>query len=769
MIFLFGADKKSHPQVRYIPKWIWLFVFNAMITEEEEARMVARMRGAFSEGIFPLLPGEDPLKSLLYVASAHPECMDEELIAGARSMGVVDETVVLLGMMLGRSNLYKTEACNLPQLRDIIKKNDYLVMFLAASSRQLHLFDELVALLTPDLVWEMMVADDYRILFWNRAESDKAILEHLFALIEPSILFDNMARDNYKLLQLAITKDSKLTIIEKLLPASSPAVSNALAVNNFQLLTAAATHSNIVVFDYFYSLLEPEDIGLMIVADDFHIFRQAAARGHHKIIQLFMEQADPDTQKTMFAADNFSVFRSAVRCGDHALFDLAFNVIGDPVQQDEMLRHGFQEGFSEFPSGNRLNIMKRLVECAPHHINLLRMEECMPWWYTGSETLRFLHHLIELLSAQLPTFLASRQATETLPELSISLPDTNLRYHYSCDKLTDGGLTISFGGGSKPVRIDVNVDTLNWVAKINPHGFHPITFESKETLPLDFLTSKIPLFVYDHKQGELQAVSQLHVFNRDIIVPKTTEHAYDSRLEIINHELQQACQTLVPNVLVKVGRHPIFQVKNRPNFEWLTKLYDGFWRYNEDRIRSQYAMTQSRCHIRAHFVSTLLRCYGIDSLKVFKFWDNPSVEVYGSEERWGFHCAVMIIDSENRKWVWDPWVGANSRLLSLDEWVHDKKAPLPSELVIHNRGVLSIVIASRQWGRIPNLAFDCKVAAGFRTFFQVLCADAIPNPPEKAPALGRNTWHFFHSPQQAVAPQGNEERRVVLYQGSALV
>lgn len=770
MLYLFGSMKEKHPEAQKIPEWTSMFVFDSFLTDEEEKIMDARMKGAFSDVIYPLLPEEDPLKSLLYVAYAHPEITDEELISGARKMHIPERQIAKAGMILGRPHLYRTAVLEQEQLCDIIKENDFLVMFLATLSSNRPLLDDLAGFLNTERIWEMIKADDYRILFWNNSDARQAILDHLFNLFSSFDLFNRIAADNYKLLLLASAKDRDLRILNRLFstPKSQPTqeIVNVLAINQYQLFAVAAINSNTIIFFYLLSLLPTTEIFQMIVADDFQIFRRAAEKGHLDIIRLFMNQVDSEIRRKMFASDNFSAFRSAVRKANFELFELALEAVDEPAQKDSMLQHGLQEGFSEtFVVGNYFRMMERLVRTAPQHINLLRIDS-LPWWNSNNESLQFLHYLIGLLSNQLPEFLATRKETKQLVNLQIPLPDTDCLYQVKYNEYPERVLTISYGGGLVPVNHELNVNTLNRTFSINNSLVNPISYESRETLPLCFMQSSIPLYAYDYRQSSLQAVSNLHVFNRDIIIPLMTGHPVTSHLELANRELQEECQPLTGGIPLKVGNHPIYKTKNKPNFRWLSELYDKFWQYNKDKITYQYAITPSRCHVRAHFVSTLLRFYGVDSVKVLKFWDKKSCSVYEDEEDWGFHCAVMIIDSNNDKWIWDPWVGANSKLLSLSQWIDDKNAPVPSEVWVHNRGVLTYSILDRSTGLIPNLAFDCTLGTKFRRFFQALCASAIPNPPEITPGLGKHPSRFFHSSQRSTASSSsNDERQIVLYRG----
>ena len=201
-------------------------------------------------------------------------------------------------------------------------------------------------------------------------------------------------------------------------------------------------------------------------------------------------------------------------------------------------------------------------------------------------------------------------------------------------------------------------------------------------------------------------------------------------MEFYNDQLQSECQALSGGVPVEAGKRPIYKSKGQPDINFLRELYQGFWEYNKDRLDSQYQLSRGRCHVRAHLICELLHNYGIDTLKVYKHWRTDDWWVFGPDRCWRFHAAAMIIDSDNNKWVWDPWIGKNSHLLTLKEWLFDKESPRPTKLLVANRTVIG------DWEKAKasyTFARDLIPMDDYLVTFQALLFSVIPIRP--APLL----------------------------------
>lgn len=764
MISLRQALSSLHPQAKKIPEWVGIFIFNIYLDDDEECRMIRRMTGSLSEVNFPLTPEENPLWSLLYVAYAHNEANDEELILAARQMGVPEKKIAEAGMILARPQLFKNNLINQEQLINIIAEDDFLLCFLALCMKHFDLFNDFVSLLNPENRWKMITAAGYRILESPSLKDQLFNFDHLISSFEPRLLFEKMVEDDFKIIQLVASSANEL-IFNKLIKISAAALGlqepqalkKVLAFKEYQLFASAVIKGCSTSFNFLYKLLPPEDLRAMINAGDFQVFHQAAKNSNLGIVRLLLNETDEMTRRAMLAEDNFFAFRSAIKKSDLIFFELLIDAAKEPSLRADMLKAGCIAGFSYIITTKQFHFIRRMIELAPQHIDSLRIGNHNRWW--TKNCLSFFHFLIEHLYTQWDDLLLAKKETKSLVNLKIISPKLDCIYHYACPELPEGRLTISYGGSSLPKMNDICVNSLNHSWNSNIYLPNPVSYESKETLPLYFSDSKIPLFLYDYSHCQLRVVTKLHIYNNDIIISDSTEFTGHKALEIINPTLMQECQQLVGNIPINMGNHPIFKVYNRPNFTWLAELYEKFWQYNKDKLEDQYSKTAGRCFVRAHFISMMLSIYGVDSVKIFKFWeDDTDWEAYGWSESWIFHCAVMIIDSDNDKWVWDPWVGLNAQLLSLPQWLYDQTMPAPIELMIQNRGSLSFTGLSGPFlsshtnsGVIPNLAFDCKVSAESRRFFQALCGSAIPNPPQQ-PRLRLSTYnpHFFSRRQRAI-------------------
>lgn len=264
-------------------------------------------------------------------------------------------------------------------------------------------------------------------------------------------------------------------------------------------------------------------------------------------------------------------------------------------------------------------------------------------------------------------------------------------------------------------------------------------FVSKESLPPGTQDEMFPIVHIHNRQGGLFAVIGLYL-NVDSCnfkirisnVPfQTISRAYNAVLEY-------ECQNLV-GVLVSINRYPIFKVDNQPDIAVLNRLYEQFVNYNKSRLDEQLSSTSGRCHIRAHVINTMLNHLGIDSLKVFLKWNFGAWTGFKNERNWSFHCAAMIIDNNNDKWIWDPWIGLKSRLLSFKEWVYYKEFPPPSRVVIANRSVVEGVLEDA-----PScLSFDFSFSRAYRNSYQAIQGSAIPNRPEPMLRLSTSSYSFF--------------------------
>jgi hypothetical protein len=333
-------------------------------------------------------------------------------------------------------------------------------------------------------------------------------------------------------------------------------------------------------------------------------------------------------------------------------------------------------------------------------------------------------------------------------------------------------VSITFEGSSLPDEIEVDVTKLNRMTPVfdSISTITPFSFVSMEMLPIGFLPDSSLPRLYIHNNPQIYAITNLNLtyksgsrFEKPGLRMEWRPIPGVENLIPYNETLQAECQNIAGNIPVNVAENMIFKPARLPSLSFLTKLYEQFWGYNKDRLDDQLNNSKNLCHIRAHFVSTILHVfYGIESVKLFKRWEPVDWNGYDKKDRWTFHCATMVPASKGNPWVWDPWIGNHAKLLSLQEWLFDNQSPKPIELVIGNRGVLGFRCIDNV---VPTLSFDgirtnaYRYSGGtafgyYRGVFQAIFNSAIPNPPQRAfPFLG-NTFAFFNRSKRVIESQG---------------
>jgi len=311
----------------------------------------------------------------------------------------------------------------------------------------------------------------------------------------------------------------------------------------------------------------------------------------------------------------------------------------------------------------------------------------------------------------------------------INHPKPNCTYLLESGDGAGTTITLTFEGSKVTMLrfIDVAVCVYQLKKEASSRQIHSttVTFLSNESI---FATpARLPLYFLD-SEGELGLISSIKV-TLDTLQDISTDleiTPMDNPIKPDNINLRNECQKLVGNMHVVVGNYPIVLPKNRISHATLAALYNQFIQYNDDnKLQTQYNNSKSYCYIRAHFVNELLGRYGIASVKVLKAWNPSDWKEFSDNKSWKFHCAAMIVDNENNKWVWDPWVGFNHRLLSLQQWVYQKDEPTPIKLLIAHRVVVNDI---EQGHHGYGTRFSQLTPKNISTF-QAVYSDAVPNPP----------------------------------------
>lgn len=322
----------------------------------------------------------------------------------------------------------------------------------------------------------------------------------------------------------------------------------------------------------------------------------------------------------------------------------------------------------------------------------------------------------------------------------IQAPKQNYLYHIKDKALPDGEAIIRFAGNLKNLRY-FNLANFNYrkIFREEDH-LHLTDFMavSRDSLPKSVRDNHLPPLLFYSKS----APNTLHTI-RNMSIGIYNEPSYTvtfspvQGVSIYNDALQHECQQLSKTIPVIAGEYPLFQEPKRPSLEFLVHLYHNFLQYNNhERLVEQNNKSENYCTARAHFVSTLLGQYGITTIKLYKRWTFEQWQQFNPERRcpWKFHCATLIIDSDNHKWVWDPWIGFNKQLLTLTQWLHRKDEPTPMKLIIAN----SAIISDFTRGRFVEPGLKNRGPCFFNAF-QATCGSAIPNPPEHSlTAYNRN-------------------------------
>lgn len=331
-------------------------------------------------------------------------------------------------------------------------------------------------------------------------------------------------------------------------------------------------------------------------------------------------------------------------------------------------------------------------------------------------------------------------------ETKIQNPKKDYIYHIKNKFLPNGEVIVTFIGEINNVSyLDVSTFLYQKKSTVETDHFRfdgcpyfDAYFIYKKSLPVS--TFKIPmepsLYYLKNEPKQLQAIYEMQIqlnnYGDNYFNLKNIKLIPVKDIKICNTELKKECQELIRNIPVVSGQYPIFVEDKRPNYRFLQILYNKFINYNDNaRLTSQYKKSTDWCTARAHFVTTFLNQYGISNIKLFKEWAPGTwKKIYPNiKSAWKYHCATMIIDSDNRKWVWDPWVGLNQHLLTLDQWSNRSDEPTPIKLLLAN----STIIGDYLSGNSSRSEFltDSSFEPYVFNPFQMMWSSAIPNPPER--------------------------------------
>lgn len=341
---------------------------------------------------------------------------------------------------------------------------------------------------------------------------------------------------------------------------------------------------------------------------------------------------------------------------------------------------------------------------------------------------------------------------------TIYYPKPNVIYKIKYPNIPQKNFEIFFQGSKSPDVGRMNLYYHDYY--VNPNGVsqkvyqwdQTFSIESVESLPPHFKNEKIPP-ILRRVNNSLYYVKKV-IFNTNNNHIQEIEEVLPYKLDLWNNEIKLEFQAILGDIPIIAIRGSIFKSTNLPSAKFLHDLYHQFWVFNKKKLADQSKMSADYCHIRAHFVSVFLSLYGIDSIKIYKLWHPTqwSKDLYGSK-CWSFHCATLIIDNDNNKWVWDPWNHLSPTLLPLKVWINYKEYPKPLAVILGNRSIIN----HNEKVKIQWLNFDAYAGNNYRSVFQSMFASAIPNHPALPIKLKNNPICFFQ-PAKTLQLEYDENR-----------
>lgn len=308
----------------------------------------------------------------------------------------------------------------------------------------------------------------------------------------------------------------------------------------------------------------------------------------------------------------------------------------------------------------------------------------------------------------------------------IENPSTDFIYHLRYSN--DAEILITFVGDKQRTFVDVStfiVLTLEPLS-IGWYSGKDMFLLPRNALPKQFnLETHPPVFVYTQQDG----ICAITTIEYNLNTVSGNVEALPTSIPVpINTHLKNYYQQKLKTP-VTCGLYPIFEEK-RPPYDFIASLYKAFHTVNNrQKLAFQYMQSENLCHMRAHFISEFLRTYyHLPTLKIYKYWQETDWELFHEDKSWDFHTAMAIIDDQSVLWVWDPWVGNESTLLTLEQWLYRHDEPLPTKYMLTHHSIIGDI----NEGLRPDGELFMRIMAkkGVNAF-QAIFNDAIPNPPER--------------------------------------
>lgn len=325
----------------------------------------------------------------------------------------------------------------------------------------------------------------------------------------------------------------------------------------------------------------------------------------------------------------------------------------------------------------------------------------------------------------------------------VEAPQRNTLYRIKKSAASHEVVEVSFSGNDVDNYMSVNVVSGFFVTKSTMSGTHLrgcIGFNEsfylipKMALPVSIANTKLPLVLFALKNSATVVdIDKIEFIlnENETSIQFSGFKLKTNTIKFYSQTLQKECQAMSGKIPVIAGEYPLFFEEKRPDSQYLSNLFTNFLRYNSTRLADQLKQTDGVCHIRAHFVSVMMSYYGIDTIKLYKFYKASDWDAFSSK-RWSFHCAAMVIDKNNNKWVFDPWIYPGSHLLTLQQWLNAEDEPAPVKLVLANKVIVDD-LGSDNLARAKHPMGEDLLrlgSSGNLRFLQAMFASAIPNRPE---------------------------------------
>lgn len=335
---------------------------------------------------------------------------------------------------------------------------------------------------------------------------------------------------------------------------------------------------------------------------------------------------------------------------------------------------------------------------------------------------------------------------QLIADPTILNPKSNLIYHLKCSDIPQGYIEIHLIGEKLANVTSVNVYSHDFIKNNKCYKWHKWeeaeSYESIESLPSEFKQEKLPPLLRRKQKGTENGLYYVKKITFDTDSNATYEElsALPYPLHLYNDAIQKDCQAILKDIPVQKPKSSLYKPANLPSREFLHHFYQQFWSLNKDRLLGQKLISENYCHIRAHFVCTFLSVYGIDSIKIFKLWDKSDWQKeFPGKAPIHFHCATLILDKEQNKWIWDMLEYLSDNLWTLEAWANENKSPKPRAIVLANRSVID----DKREGTIQWLNFEtsARPPSKYGEIFQELFVKTIfPNIPVQ---IRQNPNHFF--------------------------